>query len=274
MNDLFQILRRLQNLVIFLLLEGVCIFIILKNNDFQIAQYAGSHAYMTGKLYELRTSIGDYFKLRKNNERLINENSVLKLQLLASRYKEIPDYHHLSDSLVLEKAKIINLSRTRSHNHFTISVGRKNGVGVNQGVVSSAGIVGIITNTSENYSLGITLMNEKISVPSKLAKTNDYGIIRWDATRELAFLDEIPQHVELSVGDSVVTSGFSSCFPHGMLIGKVKNLKKPFSSNYYEIEVELAENFSNVENVYVTKLPGGQEITDLELNLKDGNEHN
>ncbi|MFV0505471.1 MAG: rod shape-determining protein MreC [Bacteroidales bacterium] len=274
MNDLFQIFRKLQNFVIFLLLEGICIFIILRNNDFQIAKYAGSHTYIVGKLYEVRHHVGDYLSLKKENSKLRDENSILKLQLLATRYKEIPDYRHLDDSLLLEKAKIVNLSKTHRHNHFTINVGRKNGVNQNQGVVSSDGVVGIITNVSENYSSGITLMNEKISIPSKLASTNDYGIVRWDAAKNRASLDEIPQHVDLAIGDSVVTSGFSSCFPNGLLIGMIKSVNKPFSSNYYNIEVALAENFSNVENVYVTILPDKTEITDLELNIKDGHKLN
>ncbi|MFV0346877.1 MAG: rod shape-determining protein MreC [Bacteroidales bacterium] len=270
MNDLFQILQRLQNFVVFLLLEGICIYAILKNNDFQMARYAGSQTYFVGKLYEMKHSISSYFSLRGENNDLREENTELKLQLLALREKEVPDYYTFyNDSITIEKAKIINLSRSLAHNHFTINIGKDKGIGENQGVISGKGIVGIITNTSKHYATGITLMNEKISIPAKLSSSNNYGIIRWDASKGYAVLNEIPQHISLSVGDSIITSGFSSCFPEGLLIGKIKSFNKSFSSTNYDIEVELAEDFNKVENIYVTKLPGSDEITDLERTAKN-----
>ena len=77
-------------------------------------------------------------------------------------------------------------------------------------------MLGVITNVSESYSLGFSVLNKRWGASAKLKKSGTFGPLSWDGTDyRFANLNGIPFHVELAVGDTVVTSSYSSVFPEG-----------------------------------------------------------
>ena len=71
----------------------------------------------------------------------------------------------------------------------------------------------MVTNVTPSYSTVMSLLNVRWMVPAKIARNNYFGTLSWDRKDyRKVFLSDIPFHVNVLTGDTVVTSGFSSLF--------------------------------------------------------------
>lgn len=185
-----------------------------------------------------------------------------------------------ADSLIIDSinvryrfipAEVINNSVNRQNNYITLNKGRKDGIRPEMGIVGPAGIVGIITNVSDNYSTGPTVLNKRWRVSAKIKNSNYFGSLTWDGLNyRIAQLNEIPFHVELAVGDTIITSGYSSVFPEGIMIGQIEDFKIDSGDNFYEIDVRLSTNFMTLTYIEVIQDKGQSEINNLNRsNLDD-----
>ncbi len=132
-----------------------------------------------------------------------------------------------------------------------IDKGSEEGVKKDMGVISEGGIVGVVTDVSANYATVIPVLNRNFRLSARILRNSYFGIIEWDGrSPELVRLREIPSHVRVAPGDTVVTSGYSAIFPPNILIGQVKSVK-PGEGNFYDIIVSLSTNFRNIYHVNV-----------------------
>jgi len=216
------------------------------------------------------------------NKYLAEENAMLrtKLQLDISNADVNLDTHvyglvETDTTFRFTPARVINNSVNKQQNYITLNKGRKDGIKPDQGILSPQGIVGVVTSVSESYSTGLSLLNPRWSVSAKLQKSGFYGSLSWNGEDyQLLDLLEIPFHVKLAVGDTVVTSGHSSIFPEGLLIGVVEEYAQPEGENYYDIKVRLATNFKSIRYVEVIENLKKDELVNLENSIKDGQDTN
>ena len=168
-------------------------------------------------------------------------------------------------------AMVINNSVNRQYNYITLNKGRKDGIRPDQGIMNSDGVVGLITNVSESFSVGFSLLNKRWGVSAKHKKSGTFGPISWDGNDyHYVNLNGIPFHVQLAVGDTIVTSSYSSVFPEGVLIGTVSEIEQPPGENYYKIVIKLAVDFKALSYVEVIDNLKKEEIKSLEsLRLDD-----
>jgi rod shape-determining protein MreC len=168
-------------------------------------------------------------------------------------------------------AEVINNSVNRQNNYITLNKGRKDGIRPEMGIVGPNGIVGIITNVSDNYSTGPTVLNKRWRVSAKIKNSNYFGSLLWDGLNyRIAQLNEIPFHVELAIGDTIITSGYSSVFPEGVMIGRIEDFNIGNGDNFYEINVRLSTNFMTLTYVEVVQDKDQSEIKNLNrYNLDD-----
>ena len=97
-----------------------------------------------------------------------------------------------------------------------------------------------------------------------LQKNGYYGSLQWDGNDyRYSYLNDIPFHVNAMVGDTIVTSGFSTIFPEGRLIGFVESVNKE-TANFLSIKVKLATDFKRILDVYVIAHTKRQEQRQLE----------
>ena len=82
-------------------------------------------------------------------------------------------------------------------------------------------------------------------------------------------LESVPKHQFISKGDTVMTSGYSTIFPKGILIGKVESFEVVPGSNSYDIVVKLFKNISSLQYVYVIKNVLAEEQLNLEKEVED-----
>jgi len=257
--------------LLFLLLEVVSFTLIYNFNSYQRSKYLNSSNKITASIYNSFSAVGNYFSLASVNRKLAKENAQLKSLIADLPYIRITPYSIVSKAEITDSlyrfisAKVINNSVDKQDNYITLNKGRKHGVKPDQGIINSDGVVGVVIHVSESFSLGFSVLNKRWGASAKLKKSGTFGPLAWDGSdSRYANLTGIPFHVELAVGDTVVTSSYSSVFPEGVMIGTVHSIEKPPGDNYYQIQVELAVNFRALSYVDVVENLKKDELKALE----------
>lgn len=273
MKALLRFLLKNYAFFLFLFLEVLSLVLVYNFNSYQKARYLNSSNRVTAGVYNTFSSVGSYFRLASVNKRLARENAMLKSLIADLPYIKITPYSiinnaEFTDSVFrFKSARVINNSVDKQYNYITVNKGRKHGIKPDMGIVCSDGIVGVITHVSESYALGFSVLNKKWGASAKLKKSGTFGPLAWDG-HDAAFanLTGIPYHVELAVGDTVVTSSYSSVFPEGIMIGTVHSIEKPPGDNYYKISVQLSVDFRSLSYVDIVENLKKEEIRSLERN--------
>ncbi|HOU96243.1 MAG TPA: rod shape-determining protein MreC [Bacteroidales bacterium] len=275
MKSLLQFLTKHNRLIIFILLEGVAFYLIFTSNNYHNTQLVKGIRSSTLAWESIIKNMTNYFRIKKLNAELQTENRELRntLEKMISVRKdsilsvilittEEPQYEFIA-------AEVVNNSVNRQKNFFTLNVGTKQGADVNMGVISPSGAAGIIISAGKNYSVAISLLNLDFRLSAKI-KSNDYfGSLSWDGSNyRYAILNDIPQHVLLNKGDTVVTTGYSAIFPAGIMVGTISDFEKS-GSEFYSIKVKLATDFKKLAHVYLIKNNRRQEQISIEKEYND-----
>ena len=140
-------------------------------------------------------------------------------------------------------------------NYLQINRGFNHGIRDNMAVLNSdRALVGLVVNTSPNFSQVMTLLNVQSRVPASLKNSNVFGTVRWDAKDpRFVILEGISRDVEVKKGDSVVTSIYSYNFPSGYLVGRIASIQTDKASGFYLLRIRTAVNFNAVQQVFVVE---------------------
>lgn len=275
MRDLLNFLLRYSHWFLFLLLEALCLVLIGQTARYQQSVYFSSANYVVGKVYDMAGVVTSYFHLKDANEDLLDRNIWLE-QRVAFLEKALAE--ETGDTLTSKvagkslpggywtfKAHVIKNSLTLADNYITLDKGSASGVRPDMGVVGAAGVVGIVYRTSPRYSLVIPLLNSKSSVSCKIQGSDYFGYLKWEGDDPCyAYLKDLPRHAEFSLGDTVVTSGFSSVFPQGLMVGTVDDMADSNDGLSYLLKVKLATDFGKLGSVRILARSGQAEQKALE----------
>jgi rod shape-determining protein MreC len=262
-RNIFLFIRRYFNFLFFLVLQIIALSFLFRYNKFHEAAFMGIANELTGRVSSRYSNIEYYFHLKKTNEALASQNQEL-LNSLQSNFQP-PDttIQIRTDTVKIDTvatarryvwrgARVVNNSVSLQNNYITIHRGELQGVTKDMGVISPTGLVGMVVNTSENFAVVMTMLNRQSSVSAKLKKTGEIGKIQWDGeSPSRVTMINVPKSVQVAIGDSVVTSGYSLSFPPGVLIGTITEVINEKSSNFYILSVKPSTNFYNVEYVTV-----------------------
>ena len=276
MYQLLKLIHSYRAFLIFLFIEFVCFWLLVRSNPYHSAAYFHTSSAIVGNIYQTKTNITQYFNLPSVNEELANDNARLRELISQSQVPIIVDSK--ADSLQLSKAeydygflsaKIINNSTQLDHNFLTINKGRSNGVEAGMGVISANGVVGKVMSVSDNFSTVSSLLNTDVFVAAVITRTRSFGSIHWDGRDALTTkLMYVPSHIVLEKGDTVVTSGFNSIFPENIMIGYIEDYSLQTDS-FYDIDISLFNDFSTLSYVYVVRNPRREERINLENEIKE-----
>lgn len=269
MKEIIKLILKYHFTIIFILLEIVSFSLIIRHNEYQRAIFSESASTLFGNISLTITSIKDYFRLKEMNESLANENILLKNRL--EEYELLRDtiIHGtvVQDSIPVYEyigAKQVNATYNRTKNYITLNRGRKNGLQKEMAVCTPEGIVGLIQDLSDHFAVVIPLINVDSRISAKIKKNNYYGSLQWDGNDyAYSYLNDIPYHVEVNAGDTIVTSGLSKIFPEGIVVGYVESVDKE-TANFLKIKVKLAVDFKRINHVYVILNNKKNEQTSLE----------
>lgn len=275
MRNLLNFLLKYNHWFLFILLEVISFVLLFRFNHYQHSVYFSSANAVAGKVYEVSGGITSYFHLKSVNEDLLDRIMELEQQ---NHNLEDALGRHLSDSTELNsirnlpntdyqvfKARVINNSLNLVDNYITLNRGSKDGIRPEMGVVDGNGVVGIVYDTSSHYSRVISVLNSKSSISCKIVGSEYFGYLKWEyGDSRYAYLKDLPRHAEFNLGDTVVTSGYSTVFPEGIMIGTVDDMADSNDGLSYLLKVKLATDFGKVSEVRVIARTSQHEQKELE----------
>jgi len=236
-------------------LELIALFLTIQFHSYQKSKFINSANRITGGVYNSISSFRSYLYLREENTLLAQENVELRNLLL----KRVVSKTLIKDSLNQKfnqkykytTAKIINNDFHKQNNFLTLNKGENDHISPDMAVLNAKGVIGITTNTSDNYTSAISVLNTNFKLNARFKKTNYFGTLIWDGSskKEVQLVD-IPRQAILKLGDTIVTGGRSSIFPEGILIGHVSNIEQK-QNRYKKIDVTLFNDITNLTNVYI-----------------------
>ena len=262
MRNLLDFLARHNHWFLFVLLEAVSFVLLFKYNSYQGSVWFSSANAVAGKVYDASSAVDQYFSLVDVNRKLTERNVYLERELArltdtATVAAKDSTYMQRMQAGVLRKyksvpARVVSNSLDKLNNFITIDKGTADGVGKDMGVACGLGVVGIVYLTAEHYSVVIPVLNSKSNISCSIRGRGYFGYLHWYGDRpDEAYLDDVPRHARFRIGDIVVTSGYSSVFPPGMLVGKIMRVYNSANGMSYRLRVKLSTDFGNLRDVCV-----------------------
>ncbi|MCI6155001.1 MAG: rod shape-determining protein MreC [Bacteroidales bacterium] len=223
---------------------------------------------VVGAIQQVAGEISSYIGLREKNRQLSESNALLEMQYLQLKQQMefamadtitpltfVPDSTEAIPQLQFLTARVISSTINRGHNLIIINRGSESGVKKDMGVMSARGVVGIVSSVSQGYSVVIPLINPSLNLSCKLLHTKHFGSLAWDTPGDLSSrLTDLPSHVQIHAGDTLVTSGYSSVFPPNLYVGRVDStyhVRDGVVLGNDNIPVTLGVDFSTLDFVYV-----------------------
>jgi rod shape-determining protein MreC len=275
MRNLIDFFLKYNYWFLFILLEVASFVLLFRYNRYQQSVFFSSANTVAGLAYEVSGGVASYFNLKEINEELLDRNMALEQQI-SNLKKALKAYQPDSSALKsledvsqsnyrLYKANVIKNSLNLADNYITLDKGSNAGIRPEMGVIDGNGIVGIVYETSPSYSVVISALNSKSSISCKIAGSDYFGYLKWEYGDPCyAYLKDLPRHAEFNLGDTVVTSGYSTVFPEGIMVGTVDDMSDSHDGLSYLLKIKLATDFGKLSDVRVIERKGQLEQKQLE----------
>ena len=258
MQTLLKILTRYSNFLVFILLEVVAFLLIVYNNPYPRSSMLSTANRLVAWEYETAAEIDGYITLRQVNVRLAEENAQLR-NLLADDSSFNAVYH---------SAKVVQMTNDKQRNYLTVNRGARDSVYRGMGVRNADGAVGIIRTVGAHYSIVQPLINTASRLSCRFAKNDYIGTLEWDGkNNRYASLADVAAHVDVAVGDTIVTSGLSPAFPEGIPVGVITDCKCNPGDSYYTIQVQLCTDYNRLKYVELISNNDRTELEELNYGL-------
>ena len=259
MRGLFAFVVKHNFIFIFVLLQAISFWLMVQNTAYQGSRVLNSSNSAVASLYETSANATEYLSLREENDRLANENTVLRNALKSNLYVLPLKVYKINDTIYRQQytyisSKVVNSSVNKMRNYLTLNVGADMGVKRDMAVMSGDGIVGIVTDASDNFSSVMSLLHKDLRVNCQLKRDGSFGPLTWNGDDyRHCILTDIPTHVKIKTGDTVVTSELSGIFPEGIMVGTVESFERKSNESFFTVKVKLSADLKKVKHVYVIK---------------------
>lgn len=257
MRSLIVFLARNYFFLLFLLLEVVSVLVLVRHNAYQRAETVNATSEIAGKLYSSRNEMTSYFNLREQNKILSTQIADLRAHQLPSLVVLNGKRNSVDDTMYRQRytfidAEVIDNTVTRRNNFLILNCGSNQGVKKDMGVIGPQGIVGIVREVSPNFCTVMSILHKEAKISAALKTDGTFGQLLWDGDDyRMAVLKEVPTHVKLKAGDTLVTSGLGDAFPKGIPVGTVVSFEKKTGEKTFTIQVLLSTDFRRVSHVNI-----------------------
>jgi len=266
MRNIFLFIGRYFTFFAFLGFQVLALSFLFRYNKFHRAIGLGVANEMSGWMNSKYANIDQYFHLKQESDRIHHVNDSL-INLLKTNFLN-PDTatQFVQDTIpydtlghrrryIWRDAEVVSNSVNSDRNYIQINRGSKQGIRDNMAVLNSdLSLVGIVINTSENFSQVMSLLHVKNNVNAIMKRSGNAGTISWDAKSPLYLtMTGIPKSDSISRGDTVLTGTYSLSFPPLKMIGRVASIVKDNSSSFYILQIRTAANFQNLQHVFVVE---------------------
>lgn len=282
MKNLLAILYKNHLLLLFLFLEITAITFAIQHNNFQRASFINSASYVTGNTYEVMNNFSSYMDLKEKNTLLADSLAKLKSQTLSAYLKKDTSLTKVSDTLYKQRytyltAAVLHQSIHKPNNFLTLDKGSDDGIEVGMAVLGVNGVVGKVNGISSNFSSVLSLLNSQTKLSCKLKKTKSLGSLVWNGklasglSYRQALLVDVPLTTKITIGDTVVTSGYSDNFPGGIPVGKVIDFSIESDGQSQDVKIELFLDFNLLDHVFIVRDIMREEKDSLEIKYQKAN---
>ena len=280
MRNLVNFIWRYHFTLTFIGLELVAFFLIIQSNNYHQGNFFSATTSMSGGVFDFVNNTTEYLNLKEVNDQLREENAVLRARQneaftnVTGRIVTVDDsvYFQQYDYVV---AKVIRNSFNKQNNHLYLDKGYLQGIDPGMGVMGPDGVIGEVTTVTKHYSLVASILHQKTKIPVMLLKDGSYGFLTWDGKDpQFGLLEDLPRHIQLEEGDSLVTKGSSGIFPEGVPVGTVESYEEVPGSSFYKIKVRFSTPFHRVSYGYIIKNYRKTELEELEEAEKNDDPNN
>jgi rod shape-determining protein MreC len=268
MQQIINFLIKNKNFILFLLLLFISLVFTIQSHSYHKSKFINSANWLTGGIYEQANDISSYFSLKSENEKLVEENRKLKALLYSKKDSlhsvQFIDSASYATDYLLRAAKITKNSYAKPNNIILINKGSNDSIRTDMGVITPNGIIGVIDRVGRNHATIISILNSISKTNAQLKNTNHFGSLSWDGKNpNVVQLEDIEKLATFNVNDTIITGGNSTFFPKGIPIGIVKDFTLNTTKNLYDINVQLFNDMTNLEHVYVIENLHREEIDNL-----------
>ncbi|MCH4018673.1 MAG: rod shape-determining protein MreC [Prevotella sp.] len=262
MKNLIEFLAKYNHWFVFIFLEVISFVLLFQWNSYQGSVFFSSANAVAGKIYEWDADIEHLFSLSKVNQQLTQRNVYLEHEVMQlSHYleKESGDSSFMGrDQLAMLRtyrlipAKVVSNSLDKRDNFITLDKGSADGIKKDMGVVCGTGVVGIVYLTAPHYSVVIPVLNSQSNISVSIQKRGYFGYLHWTGgSSSIAYVNDVPLHAHFKLHDRIVTSGYSSVFPPGILAGTILHVYNSSDGLSYRLMVKLSTDFGDLRDVCV-----------------------
>ena len=289
MRNLLQLIVRYSNFLLLVGLEVVAFILVVHGNKYQQVALSGAANAVTASVHLMTDNVTSYFRLRSDNAQLLEENARLNAEIMRL-YNDQTRQRHGNDTATTRQrvlgspmseaengeyvqadlaysfipARVIAFSNDRHHNYITLNKGRRDGITPDMGVIGKDGIVGVVQSVSTHFAVVAPIIHEGIFISSMIRKNDYMATLHWHMPDiHTASLEDVARHVDVRVGDTIVTSGMSAIFPADMPVGVVSDVSLGEGDSYYDIDVRLATDFNSLRTVTVLQYAHRAELDSI-----------
>ena len=195
--------------------------------------------------------------VNEENQYLREKNLQLNLELQSILYaadenkklRELLNFKRNTNLNILP-SRIINKGIQTNINSLTIDIGSSDGVKPNQAVLTPDGIIGKTIQTGNNSSLVQSISDNNFRLSVRIMPSGAVGILRW-YKNNICKIYEVQKNVNISIGDRVITSGFSKIYPPKLPVGYVSGVYDERGNYQKVVNVEIQNDFESIQNGFV-----------------------
>lgn len=259
MRNLIVFFKRFRVFLVFAVLQGLALSTYFTYLNFPRAQYLTSASIVNGEILTIKNDVTKHFNLSYNNYKLQKENIALRRRLPQSFIPVQSNIFKIDDTLYHQQyeyiaATVINSTFDKRNNYFTLNIGSSQGIKRGMGVFSDKGIVGVIHNVSEHFSVVKSVLTEAINIDVMIESTGAFGLLKWDGGNpKIGSISGISNDMKMKRWSKIVTRGGSGIFPRGLNVGIVSSFKPVEAKPLWDISFYYSEDYRKIQRVYVVK---------------------
>ena len=262
MYNLLVLIEKYHAAILFVLLEALCLIMIVHSLPFQNRKMVNVSNNIAGRVHKTTSNWNDYVHLRSQNEMLAQQNAELLNRL--ENIGIITDSLTINEMYTFVPAHVIRNTIDETNNYIVIDKGKADGIEPDMGVIGDKGVVGKVVNVSQHYASVMSMLNTYSVVSCRFVDNQYIANVVWDNWNyRFGMVKDIPSHLMINKGDTVVTSGFSHSFPPDILIGTIEEYDNDANEMFSSAKLEFSTNFSTLRHVYVVKNNYKSEIDSL-----------
>lgn len=262
MYNLFIFIKKYNAVILFILLEIVCFLMVVQSLPYQNRKMVNLSNNIAGGISKTTSNWYDYLHLKSENEALAEQNALLLSRLGCNEAESDTAYY--DDIFTYIPAHVINNSIYEMNNYILIDKGRVDGIEPDMGVICDQGVVGKVLNVSNHYASVMSMLNSYTVISCRFIDNQYVASVIWDnGNYRYGKVRDIPSHLIINIGDTLVTSGFSNSFPADIMVGTIADNVDNENDMFSTAKLKFSTNFSTLRHVFVVKNNFRAEIDSL-----------